>query len=69
MMENSLVKQCLEMLKREDVKSELKLLFRPIIDFILYEIRPYTYITILMIFMIFIMILAILVILLRNPIK
>ena len=69
MKENSLVKQCLEMLKREDVKSELKLLFRPIIDFILYEIRPYTYITILMIFMIFIMILAILVILLRNPIK
>lgn len=69
MKENSLVKQCLEMLKREDVKSELKLLFRPIIDFILYEIRPYTYITILMIFMIFIMILAILVILLRNPTK
>lgn len=69
MKENSLVKQCLEMLKREDVKSELKLLFRPIIDFILYEIRPYTYITILMIFMIFIMILAILVILIRNPIK
>jgi hypothetical protein len=63
MKETSLVKQCLEILKREDVKSELKHLFRPIIDFILFEIRPYTYITVLMIFMIFIMILAILVLL------
>lgn len=63
MKDTSLVKQCLEILKREDVKSELKLLFRPIIDFILYEIRPYTYITGLMIFMIFIMLLAILMIL------
>lgn len=70
MKEPSLVKQCLEMLKREDVKSELKLLFRPIIDFILYEIRPYTYIMVFMVFMIFIMILAILILvvyLLQSP--
>ncbi len=45
-------------MKREDVKTELKLLLNPIIEFILFEIRPYTYVTILLLFMIFVMVLA-----------
>jgi hypothetical protein len=56
-------------LKKEDIKSEIKILFKPIIDFILFEINPYIYITVALIFLIFVMILAILVILilvLRN---
>ena len=57
-MKDSLLKQCLDVLKREDVKTELKLLLNPIIEFILFEIRPYTYVTILLIFMIFVMVLA-----------
>ena len=57
-MKDSLLKQCLDVLKREDVKSELKLLLNPIIEFILFEIRPYTYVTILLLFMIFVMVLA-----------
>jgi len=57
-MKDSLLKQCLDVLKREDVKTELKLLLNPIIEFILFEIRPYTYVTILLLFMIFIMVLA-----------
>jgi hypothetical protein len=57
-MKDSLLKQFLDILKREDVKGELKLLLNPIIDFILFEIRPYTYVTILLLFMIFIMVLA-----------
>jgi hypothetical protein len=68
-MKDSLVQQCLDILKREDIKNEFRLLFKPVIDFILYEINPYIYITIALVFMIFIMILAILVILiilLRN---
>jgi len=47
-MKDSLLKQCLDVLKREDVKTELKLLLNPIIEFILFEIRPYTYVTILL---------------------
>jgi len=39
-------------------------LLKPVIDFILYEINPYIYITVTLVFMIFIMILAILIILL-----
>lgn len=68
-MKDSLVKQCLEILKRDDIKNEFKLLLAPIIDFILYEINPYIYMIITLVFIIFLMILAILVILillLRN---
>ncbi len=68
-MKDSLVQQCLDILKREDIKNEFKMLLKPVIDFILYEINPYIYITVSLVFLIFIMILAILVILimvLRN---
>jgi len=62
-MRDSLVQQCLDILKRDDVKNEFKMMLKPIIDFILYEINPYIYITVTLVFMIFIMILAILLIL------
>ena len=68
-MKDSLVQQCLDVLKREDIKNECKVLFKPILDFVLYEINPYIYITVTLVFLIFIMILAILIILiflLRN---
>lgn len=68
-MKDTLVQQCLDILKRDDIKNEFKSMLKPIIDFILYEINPYIYITVTLVFMIFIMILAILVILillLRN---
>ena len=68
-MKDSLVQQCLDILKRDDIKNEFKMILKPVIDFILYEINPYIYITVTLVFMIFIMILAILIILiilLRN---
>ena len=68
-MKDSLVQQCLDILKRDDIKNEFKMLLKPIIDFILYEINPYIFITIALVFSIFVMNLAILVILimvLRN---
>ena len=68
-MKDSLTKQCLDLLKRDDVKNEIKTLFSPILEFVLNEINPYIYIILSLVFMIFIMILAILVILillLRN---
>ena len=68
-MKDTLIKQCLDILKREDVKQEIKLLFTPIIDIILCEIYPYLYLIILLVALIFILILAILIILvflLRN---
>jgi len=68
-MKDSLVQQCLDILKRDDIKNEFKMLLKPVIDFILYEINHYIYITVALVFLIFIMILAILIILimlLRN---
>ena len=62
-MKDSLVNQCLDILKRDDIKSEFKMLLKPVIDFILYEINPYIYITVALVFLIFIMILAILIML------
>jgi hypothetical protein len=68
-MKDSLVQQCLDILRRDDVKNEFKTMLKPLIDFILYEINPYIYITVTLVFLIFVMILAILIILiflLRN---
>jgi hypothetical protein len=68
-MKDSLIQQCLDILKKEDIKNELKILFTPVLDFVLYEINPYIYITITLVLLIFVMILAILIILiflLRN---
>jgi hypothetical protein len=62
-MKDSFVQQCLDILKRDDIKNEFKMLLKPVIDFILYEINPYIYITVALVFLIFIMILAILIIL------
>jgi|APCry1669189665_1035243.scaffolds.fasta_scaffold52009_2 hypothetical protein len=68
-MKDSLVQQCLEVLQREDVKNECKAIFKPVLDFILYEFRPYIYMTISLVFVIFILNLANLILfvfLLRN---
>ena len=66
---NSLIKQCLDILQKEVVSNEVKKIFSPVTDLILYEIYPYIYFIILLVFLIFILILAILgilITLLRN---
>jgi len=63
-MKNSLIKQCLDILQTEDGGNEIKVIFSPVTDLILYEIYPYIYVIIFLVFLIFILILAILTILL-----
>ena len=68
-MTNSLIKQCLDILKTDDVRNEIKIIFSPVTDLILYEIYPYIYVIIFLVCLIFILILAILILLitlLRN---
>ena len=68
-MKDSLVQQCLDVLKREDIKQEFKILINPVLEFVLREINPYIYTILTLVFLIFIMILAILILLilvLRN---
>ena len=62
-MKESLVQQCFDILKREDIKNELNLLSNSVIEYILYEIKPYLYVAILFILSIFIMNLTVLIIL------
>ena len=47
MKSNSLFKQCLDMLQRDDIKTDLKLLMSPIMETLLFELRPYIYIVLL----------------------
>ena len=68
-MKNSIIRQCLDIFKHEDIKNELKLLINPLVEFIFYEIKPYIYIGVALIALMFIMlftILIMLVLLLRN---
>jgi hypothetical protein len=62
-MKDSLIKQCLDILKTQDVKNEIKTIFSPVTDLIMYEIYPYIYLIIFLVFLIFVFILAILIIL------
>ena len=43
---DTLIEQCLVILKREDVKNELKQLMKPMIDLILQELYPYIFLSI-----------------------
>jgi len=52
---NSLVHQCLDILKSENIKKELKVLFRPVIDIIMTEMNPYIYIISLLLISIFLL--------------
>ena len=68
-MRDSLIKQCLDILKTDDIKNEIKIIFSPVTDLILCEIYPYIYVIIFLVFLIFVLILAnllFLVTLLRN---
>ena len=68
-MKDTIVKQCVDILKREDVKHELKELFTPLINFILYEMNPYIYTIVTVILLLFTMnltIIFILLFMLRN---
>ena len=60
-----IVDQCLEILKREDVKTELKSVIKPMISLLLQEIYPYIFISLLFVLISFLLILGIFVFLLR----
>ena len=62
-MKETLVQQCLNILKREDIKNELKTLIKPLMSVLLYEMTPYIYLAATLIFTIFIINLAIFIIL------
>ena len=63
---NAVVQQCLSILKREDVREEMKHLVRPMINMIVKELYPYIFLSIIFVFISFLLILGIFILLLRN---
>jgi hypothetical protein len=62
-MKDSFVQQCLDIMKKDEVKNEIKLLFKPVTTFIFDQLNPYIYGCIIVIFLILIINLAIFIIL------
>ena len=68
-MKEQLIKQCLLILSREDVKKELKELFKPLVSLIVQEIYTYIYLSLLFVIISFLLILGIFYLLLRTNLK
>ena len=60
-----IVEQFFDILKRDDIKQEIRKISTNIISIVLYEINPYIYIIIMFGLLLFILNLAILILLLR----
>ena len=68
MIKESFLNQCLALLKQEEVKKEIKLLIKPIVDIILQEIYPYIYLSVLLVVFSFFLTLGIFILLFRMRI-
>ena len=66
MMREKIIDQCLQVMKRDDVKRELKQLFHPVIDVIMQEIYPYIYLSVIFVTISFLLTLGIFVLLMRT---
>ncbi len=65
-LKNRIIDECLNTLKRDDVKEEIKELMKPVIDMFLKEIYPYIYLSIIFVIISFLLILGIFLILVRS---
>ena len=66
MLKNTIVQECIGILKREDVKNEGKTFVSPIIDMILVQIYPYLYLCTMFVVISFLLHLGIFILLFRN---
>ena len=66
MLKQALIQECIDVLKRDDVKSEFKTFISPVIDIILAQINPYLYLCMMFVIISFLLHLGIFVLLLRN---
>jgi hypothetical protein len=64
-----IIDKCLEVLKRKDVKEDIKELMRPVVNMIIKEIYPYIFLSIVFVCISFLLILGIFILLLRTGIS
>ena len=65
-MDSKITQACLGILKREDVKNELKNPMSPLVDMILVDIYPYIYLSLIFVCISFLLHLGIFILLLRS---
>ena len=62
----SIINECLNVLKKKEVKEEFKELMRPLIDMLIKDIYPYIFLSIIFVIISFLLILGIFILLLQN---
>lgn len=60
------IEKCLEILRKPEVKREIKLFLKPIVDLVLQEVYPYIYLSLIFVIISFLLTLGIFVLMLRN---
>jgi len=66
MLKDSIIQECLVILKREDVKTEFKNILSPFIELIIQQIYPYLYLCLIFVIISFLLHLGIFILLLKN---
>lgn len=65
-MKEVIVEKCLSILRKPEIKAEIKEFIKPIIDLLLQQMYPYIYLSLLFVIISFLLTLGIFVLLLRN---
>jgi|TARA_B110000211_G_scaffold222687_1_gene271661 hypothetical protein len=61
-----LIKECINVLHKDEVKKEFKELMKPLLSMLIQEIYPYIFLSIIFVFISFLLLLGIFILLLRN---
>ena len=61
----TIINECLNLLKRDEVKNDIKELMKPLIDMIIAQLYPYIFLSIIFVSISFLLILGIFILLLR----
>jgi len=60
------IEKCLDILRKPEVKREIKIFLKPIVDLVLQEVYPYIYLSLIFVIISFLLTLGIFVLMLRN---
>ena len=64
-LKNTIINECLNTLKRDDVKNDIKELMKPLVDMIIQQLYPYIFLSIIFVSISFLLILGTFILLLR----
>jgi len=65
-MKDYVVRECINILRREDVKDEVKLFIKPLLSMLMEQIYPYVYLCLFLVGISFLLVLGTFVLLIKN---